>query len=193
MEPAMKHAPRSPRSRTLALALVALSASLPAGCRSPQQAPPQSVELGEAAQASADRAFAAEPFSDQVRAGVLRQRALYEHHFEGGSAQLNALGRRDIVILAQGLAESGGRIAVDRGSAPKQLYAARLDAVRAMLQLAGVPGDRVKVGDGPAGGSGVNTAETIEIRKDMRAEPKQSWERQVIDNRRPMTRNGGAQ
>lgn len=138
--------------------------------------------MTDADQAAADRAFAAEPFGDQIRAGVLRQRTLYEHHFESGSPALNSLGRRDVAILAKGMGSSGGRLSVQRGSADKELYAARLKSVRSALASAGIPVKRLKLEDGPPGGDGVGTIEAIRIRGDVRQGPLDVQRGEILSN-----------
>lgn len=185
------------RSRSIVLSRSAalLAAALVAGCATPPPPTGERVGMGDAEQAAADRAFAREPFEDQVRAGVLRQRTLYEHHFEHDAAALNSLGRRDLAILAKGMSASGGRIAVERGSAGKDLYAARLSTVRAGLASAGIPARRVKLDDGPPGGRGVSTSEAILIRAEIRDEPMRVESGEILSNdpNANASADGGAQ
>lgn len=83
-------------SGALALATLCLL-----GCSGPRDSrTPESAIAVDEAQALADARFRSEPFSDQVRQGVLRQRALFDHHFVPETAQLTRLGERDLAILA---------------------------------------------------------------------------------------------
>lgn len=149
--------------------------------------------MSDAEQATADAAFAREPFDDQVRAGVLRQRALYEHHFEHDSARLNSLGMRDVGILASAMSDAGGRISVQRGSASKELYAARLATVRSAIAAKGVPAKRVKLDDSGAGGIGVATSEAIVIRARMEERPMEIETGEVLSDAPTTTSTGGGQ
>ena len=135
-------------------------------------------------------AFTREPFDDQVRAGVLRQSAIFDYHFEPDTATLNSLGRRDLAILADAMGESGGRISVQRGTAGKDLYAKRLDAVRAQLATRGIEGKRIKLGDGPPGGVGVTTGRAVMIRAKMSGVPMSSTSGEILSNT-PSDEEGG--
>lgn len=186
----MTHDERHPRNvRTASLGALLL---VLAGCTTPPPPAGERIGMGDAEQAAADRVFAREPFEDQVRAGVLRQRTLYEHHFEHDSAALNSLGRRDLAILAKGMSSAGGRISVQRGSAGKDLYAARLAGVRKALAAAGIAPKRVRLDDAPPGGTGVATSEAILIRADIRDQPMQVETGEVLSNDPNANATGGA-
>ena len=151
-----------------------LAVPLAVGCQAPS-GPAASVSRPENvtddAMLAADKEFVREPFGDQARAAVVRQRALFEMHFRPGSAELTPLGRRDLEILAEAVAEDGGAIAVRRGSAGDRLYKSRVETVRDGLLAAGVDPKRIRIDDGPPGGAGTATSEAIMIRAKIRDQP----------------------
>ncbi len=129
------------------------------------------VRLDDHLLAPSDRDFAREPFDDQARSGVVRQRTLFEHQFVPGSASLTALGARDVRWLAEAMRTDGGTIAVRRGQAGDALYRSRLEAVRRALSAGGIVGDRIALSDGLAGGAGVDSGEALMIRARIRELP----------------------
>lgn len=120
---------------------------------------------------SSDRRFATEPFDDQVRAGVLRQRCIFDHQFVSCSAGLTPLGSRDLGFLADAMRVDGGTICVRRGQASADLYRARLDSVRRSLAARGIDPGRITLSGGLAGGSGVESGEALLIREQVRSIP----------------------
>lgn len=150
----------------LVLAVLAIE-----GCATPPPKDPDKVNINDAAQRTADREFVREPFSDQARQGVIRQRTLYEIHFVTDSSRLSALGRRDVAILADALHATGGRISVRRGTASDALHAERIAEVRRTLIAAGVDASRVMIDDRFPGGTGTTTEDALLIRADIRAAP----------------------
>ena len=170
--PAMRQARPSRLSRTLPRVALALAAALiAAGC---ETAPPPSKDratIGDAAQRAADQEFVREPFADQARRGVVRQRALFDAHFVPDSDRLSPLGRRDVAILADALRTSGGRVALRRGPIGEQLYAARVAQVRQAFVNLGIDPSRISIDDGMPGGSGSTTEDALLIRADIRDNP----------------------
>lgn len=120
---------------------------------------------------AADRLHAQAPFDEQARLAVLRSAALDESHFAPGSARLTSRGQRDIAILADAMAEAGGRISIDRGSADDALHAARLEGVRRALAREGIAPDRVLLDEAGPGGAGVAGAEALRILDIVRRDP----------------------
>jgi type IV pilus biogenesis protein CpaD/CtpE len=162
----------SPMLNPLRPGALALALALLTGCSGPgKDTSPAQALAQEDVQTLADERFVREPFSDQVRAGVLRQRALFEHHFMADSAQLSRLGRRDLTILARGLSESGGRIALPQGDATAELHAARIATVRETLVTLGVAVDAISVEAGTPGGSGAILADALSIRARIASSP----------------------
>ena len=159
-----------PRPQLVSLAATAVLA-FAVGC-TPK--PPEEVDrarIDDHLLEPADRRFAAEPFSDQARAGVVRQRTLFEHHFSPGSAALTSLGEQDLAYLADAMRIDGGTIAVRRGSADDQLYRARLESVRRTLASRGIVDDRIALSGGLPGGPGIASGEALIIRERVREVP----------------------
>lgn len=140
-------------------------------CQSSTTPPTDRVSIGGSAQRAADQEFVREPFTDQARRGVIRQRALFDAHFVHESDRLSSLGRRDVAILAEALRESGGRISVRRGSSSEALYVARVAQVRAAFARFGIDPARMTIDDGQPGGLGALTEEALMIRADIRDKP----------------------
>jgi len=147
---------------------LAVACQAPSGPASTASRP---ESISDDAMLDVDKRFTREPFSDQARAGVVRQRALFEMHFRAGSAELTPLGERDLAILADAVREDGGTISVRRGSAGERLYKARLETVRDGLLAAGIEPKRIRLDDGPPGGQGLSTVEAVEIRAKIRDQP----------------------
>jgi len=153
-----------------ALTVPLLLAAAPA-CTPKPPAEVDRVRIDDHLLEPADRQFASQPLDDQVRAGVLRQRTIFDYQFAAGSAALTTLGSRDLGYLAEAMRLDGGTIAVRRGQADDRLYAARLDSVRRALSLRGIGQDRVALVDGLAGGRGVESGEALIIREQVRKIP----------------------
>lgn len=172
---------RTPRMTEPGLPLLGCVTLVLAACGPTPPPQPNSVHVQEDVQREADRMYVQEPFEDQVRQGVIRQKTIFENQFRADSAELTTIGRRNVRILAKAMGESGGRIAVPRGSATATLYAARLDAVRAALSEDGITRDRVQVGDGTPGGPGMATVEAIRIRENADRKPMQQSGGQTLN------------
>ncbi len=172
----------SPSTRRLAAACACLMAALPVtGCMSQPKPQPNSVRVQDDVQREADRQFTKQPFDDQVRQGVIRQKAVFESQFKPDTAELTPIGQRNVHILAQAMRDSGGRIAVPRGTADGSLYRARLETVRQALAAEGIGRERIEVGDGTAGGPGTSTAEALSIRASMGKKPMQESGGQTLN------------
>jgi hypothetical protein len=160
-----------PLLAALAAVPLAVACQAPSG---PASAAGDSESISDDRMLEVDKHYVREPFEDQARAGVLRQRALFEMHFRPGSADLTPLGRRDLAILADAVEEDGGSISVRRGSAGERLYKARVETVRDGLLAAGIDARRIRIDDGSPGGDGVSTSEAILIRAKIRDQPMSS-------------------
>lgn len=161
---------RHASGRTVALAMTTLLAIHLTGCSSPDR-PDDTASLSDSMQRSADRDFTREPFKDQARQGVVRQRALFEAHFVPESDRLSALGRRDVAVLADAMRSSGGGISVRCTGASPSLFAARVETVRKSLVAAGIDPSRVIINEQVPGGSGTTTEDALMIRAEIRAAP----------------------
>ncbi len=155
---------------TVTVALACLSAVLCAACSPPKESSSRTT-LSDGEQRSADRDFVREPFKDQARQGVIRQRALFDAHFVPDSDRLSALGRRDVTVLADALRTTGGGISVRCGSVSPELFAARVATVRRTLIAAGIDPARVIINSDLPKGPGTTTEDALMIRADIRAMP----------------------
>lgn len=91
----------------------------------------------------------------QVNAAVVRQRTIFPYHFVPYSAELTELGERDLRVLAAYFLQHPGQLNIRRGDADEALYAARIEATMAELELDGVDRNRLQVADELAGGDGI--------------------------------------
>lgn len=197
----MKHRPSHPRLIRGCLAASATAVTLASlgmtGCNTAPKPDPDRRQIPDKVQYELDKQFVRDPFIDQARQGVLRERSLNDSHFEPNSARLTPVGRRDLAILADALRTDGGTIAVQRGSCTAKLYEARLAEVRQRLIAAGIREDRFALDDGPAGGSGVATDVALVVRKEMRKTGLPTETGQILDPRGGMaggnTQIGGPQ
>ena len=170
--------------------LVAVTLLLP-GCSKPPPKQTDSVVLKDDVQLAADKEYVREPFNDQTRLGVIKQRTLYEMHFKPDSAKLSNLGKRDVAILAEAMRDDGGRISVPRGTTSDTLHAARIEQVRATLVEAGIDLTRVKIGDESTGGSGVNTIDAVLIRENIRKSPMKESGGKILNDAGDGKSSGG--
>jgi hypothetical protein len=104
--------------------------------------------------------------SASLNNAILAQHTLYPYHFVSGSAGLNALGERDLGVLAEHFLTSAGDLNVHRGDAGQALYEARVKGVLERLAAAGVQGGSVAVKDGLPGGDGLLSDRVIMILKE---------------------------
>jgi hypothetical protein len=93
------------------------------------------------------------------------QSALYPYHFVPDSAELNELGVNDLSVLAMHLRDHAGSLLISRGAASKELHDARVRAVLAALEEAGVAKSQVAVHEGLPGGDGLPSSHVVEILK----------------------------
>lgn len=167
----MRHTDFTKTSRSL-FASALLVPLLLAGCGTPEQKEkPATVELSDDFIRGVDRQMTRQPFEDQARRGVVRQRTLYDYHFNVESAELTSLARRDLQYLLEALGTGGARLSVRRGPASADLYAARVTAVRDWFVDRGVASSRILIDDGPPGGPGVSSVDAIAIRAEIKLKP----------------------
>jgi len=141
------------------------------GCDTPAPKKANSVDLPPDFVREIDRQSTRQPFEDQVRRGVLRQRTLFSYHFEPESTELTSLARRDLQYLLDGIGGGGGRLSVRRAGASPALYAARVTVVRDWFIDRGVEESRIVIDDGPPGGPGVSSVDAIAIRAEIKLQP----------------------
>ena len=165
------------------LATLCLAMLAPVGCSSEPKKDPDRRELADDKQYELDQQFVREPFTDQMRLGVVRQRSMGEEHFLPGSSSLSPLGRRDLTILAEALRDDGGSIAIRRGQADDALYDARIGEVRRRLEATGIARARIVLNQAPAGGTGVATSAAFLIREKINSVPLPQGQPQELNPR----------
>ncbi len=104
----------------VAVTLSAVSLLLIGCSTAPKMAPDRRV-IDDDVQYAADQQFVKDPFDEQARLGMVRQRTLVEADFQIDSATLSPLGRKDVTILAQAVREDGGSISVRKGYVSQEL------------------------------------------------------------------------
>ena len=141
--------------RTLMAVMIAATAAWTGGCNSPEWPTQRRNEMN---------AWAIEQYNrDSVRAGIIRQHTIYPYHFVADSAELNELGMRDVGVLADHYRDHPGTVIVRQLGAHQELYDARLAMVGNTLAEQGVATDRMRIGDGQAGGEGLSSERTLYI------------------------------
>lgn len=108
---------------------------------------------------------------DQSDNAVLRQQTLYAYHFLPNTAELTELGARDVGVLANHYRFHPGHLNIRRQGAGDELYAARCAAVMVALIDGGVEADRMELGDGLPGGTGITSQEGLVIWAEMLEPP----------------------
>lgn len=109
------------------------------------------------------------PFARDMLLGASMERALitqstlFPYHFETGTAELNELGRRDLLVLAGHLRQHRGSLTVRRGGAAPELHEERVQAVLAALESAGVSRRAITLRDGLPGGDGTPSARIVDV------------------------------
>lgn len=118
-----------------------------------------------------DRRLVASLTDEQAVMAVQRQRTVYPYHFIAGTAELNDLGRRDLMILADFERDHPGVVHVCRDREAPGLYAARLKSIREFLSGEGVPVGRVMFDDAWPGGDGERADAVAQSMMRMSAPP----------------------
>jgi hypothetical protein len=100
--------------------------------------------------------------AENVYNGIAHERAVYPDDFEAGSAHLNRLGEQRVEMLIDASRDSTQPIAVLRGGADDQLYAARVDAVRQELIDGGLQADGITIAQNThVGGRGQSSTRAL--------------------------------
>ena len=174
---------RRPCHARCAVAALLVSALAAPGCSSQPKPEPDRRDLSDDKQYELDQQLVRDPFNDQTRLGVIRQRSMGEEHFLPGSSSLSPLGRRDLTILAEALRDDGGSISVRRGQADDALYDARIAEVRRRLEATGIARARIVLNQAPAGGTGVATSAALLIRENINSVPLPQGQPQELNPR----------
>ena len=91
---------------------------------------------------------------EMARQAIIREMTVYGHHFDAGGSQLNELGRRDLLVIADHLKTNPGTVHLASAGVPEGLVEARRVAVREYLSGEGLPMDLIEVDAGLPGGEG---------------------------------------
>ena len=154
----------------LLLGVLAVSASLSAGCSSAKKAdskgPASDVALQRDELSQIDAWAVEVPMHTSVELAVIRQRILYDYHFVDGSVRLTPIGRRDARILARHYRGTSWELNLKQGSASDALYQERLSAVADLMHSNGVVLSDLTIIDGVPGGSGMPSTDARRIRAD---------------------------
>lgn len=98
-----------------------------------------------------------------IQNAIIAQHTLFPYHFVNNSAQLNALGERDLAVLAAHFRQNPGKIVLVQGQTEPLLYQSRAQTVYEKLLQAGIPNEKIQIGSGFAGGEGIPSTAVIEI------------------------------
>lgn len=139
-----------------------LATSLLAGCEGPPErlnAPPQGQ--------SDQPAEMQDNYARMVDNALLNERSMSPVHFVPGSTELNSLGVRRLKRYATLLKVYGGQLNYDGVEDEKELADDRVEQITQYLVSCGVGPDNFTVAVGPAGGRGMRSAESDEIRRGL--------------------------
>jgi hypothetical protein len=148
--------------KPLCLVLLLMPLGLPACTDSPPM--DARISSNAAEQQAIDTWYVDTHLRGDIAAGIITQRTIYPYHFEPGSSRLTDLGRRDVGILAEYYKSTPAAIAVVRGDAADELYAARTGVVKDAFKDSGVDLARVTVGEGLPGGRGISGQSIVEAK-----------------------------
>ena len=127
------------------------------GCQE-EQVNPNAVDSSEVNRKVVDT------YSDlAIQNAIIAQHTLYPYHFVNNSAQLNALGDRDLSVLIQHFQENPGQINIPQGGTESLLYQSRAQTVYEKLLAGGIPDDKIRIAGGMPGGQGIQSNAMIEI------------------------------
>ena len=125
-----------------AAALAAAAAATVAGCKSSEKREEQVAE--SANEVDQNRLLVRLAFAENAYNSVAAERAVYPKDFHPHSAELNRLGKQRAELLAYASRNTTAPVVVVRGDANDELYAARIDAIRAELIDVGMSPDAIK-------------------------------------------------
>ena len=98
---------------------------------------------------------------------IIRQHTIYPYHFVNNSAELNALGRREVYVLAHHFRNNPGPLNLHQGDANAPLYQARIKTVMDSMVNAGVASDRLVITDVMPGGDGLSSDQVVIVLERM--------------------------
>lgn len=99
-----------------------------------------------------------------VNRAIVMQHTIYPYHFESQGAALNALGVRDLEVLAGHYKEDPGQLNIPQGDVSDRLYSARVASVVTALAKDGVQKDRITISSTALpGGTGMSSERVLLI------------------------------
>lgn len=101
------------------------------------------------------------PTEEQVRNAVIAQHTIFPHHFVSGTDELNAIGRRDLLILAGHYKDHPGPVGMRPEGTCCKLDEARVAAVKGFLEHEGVDVAALTIGDAYPGGDGMASTRVL--------------------------------
>ena len=96
-----------------------------------------------------------------IHRAVVTQRVIYPYHFVVDSAKLNALGERDLDVLAGHFKENAGELRLRQIETPESLYKERVEAVLDFLDDRGVDSKSVQIVEDLPAGDGMASNEVL--------------------------------
>lgn len=99
-----------------------------------------------------------------IEEAILQQQTLYGYHFMTGTDRLNAIGQRDVSVLARHYASNPGTVNILRGEADDILYEDRVAAVMEAFEYAGVDASLMNSAEGLPGGTGSPSSWSLMVR-----------------------------
>ena len=106
-------------------------------------------------------------FDQQIAAGAIVDRTIYDHHFAGDGISLNALGERQVDMLLEVATDQPIKVNVPETSGAGAMHEGRVAAVRQRLLDGGVDEDRLQVVNSTPGGPGIATEIIIQSMKQL--------------------------
>lgn len=127
----------------------AAALALAAGAGGCAPGPQRLADWDERARVSTNAWAVRTAFRNQVEAGVVRRRTIYNDHFVAGTSTLNPRGRQEVEVIARHLAEhGGGDLFFESDGGDEALYALRADAIRRAAASEGLSPDELTIVDG---------------------------------------------
>src|SRR5215218_5485431 len=154
---------REIRAGWLRLLPLAAAAALAAGCSSgPKPAKEQNI-VQVPPERTLNENIVEMSFAQQIHDGAVAGRTIYPHHFVPDCGELNLIGERQLEALLPACVSGPLEINVMRGDVSDQIYAARLESVRARFIAAGVATDRIAFADKMPGGDGISSERVVRL------------------------------
>jgi len=101
------------------------------------------------------------PAEEQVRNAVITQHTIFPHHFVSGTEELNAIGERDLLILAGHYRDHPGPLGMRAEGTCCELDEARVAAVKCFLEHEGVDVATLTIGDAYPAGDGMASTRVL--------------------------------